>query len=163
MLCEVLEVNKRIKDLGQENVEMKCCSIIKKIFALIFQSRRFPLNSSYHTRRSFKLLSYLVWIAIYNWLFFKFKLAGVLATSIDAHCAIMVTVNFANYDIVNGSSHFTPLKCFSIIKLEGKNAYWVKLNGSTPELPSQIGITPESPTSTVTVACNNHWVMTDLK
>ena len=110
-----------------------------------------------------KLQIYLVWIAINYRLFFEFKLAGVLATPIDTHCAIVITINFANYDIVYGGSHFTPLKCFSIIKLEGKNSYRIKLNGPTPELPFQIGITPESPTSTFTVACNNHWVMADLK
>jgi hypothetical protein len=62
--CIVRE-KKRIKDFGPEDVEVMCCSVIIK-YALIFQSKRFPLNSSYHICRSFKLLSYLVWIAINN-------------------------------------------------------------------------------------------------
>ncbi|KAL0920968.1 hypothetical protein M5K25_007989 [Dendrobium thyrsiflorum] len=35
----------------------------------------------------------------------------------------------------------------------------IKLNRSTPELPFQIGITPEFPSSTFTVTGNNHWMV----
>lgn len=61
--------------------------------------------------------AYLMWISIYDRLFLELELAGVLATAFDSHGAIVITVNFSQYDIVNGSSDLAPLKRLPILKL----------------------------------------------
>jgi len=45
--------------------------------------------------------AYLMWVSVYNRLLFELQLARIISTSFDAHSAIVITVNFTNYDVVN--------------------------------------------------------------
>ena len=58
-------------------------------------------------------------ISIYDRLLLELELARVIATAFDAHCAIVITVDFPKNNIVYGSGNFAPLKSLSILKLQG--------------------------------------------
>lgn len=102
-------------------------------------------------------------VSVYDRLLLKFKLARVVATALDAHSAIVVTVYFSKDNIVYRRSDLAPLKCFTIFKLQGEDPYRIKLNGAPPELTFEVGVCPEFPASSLTVTSNNHWVVTYLK
>lgn len=58
-------------------------------------------------------------ISVYDRLLLELELAGVITAAFYAHGAIMITIDFTNYDIVYGSGHLAPLKCLTILKLKG--------------------------------------------
>lgn len=101
-------------------------------------------------------------ISVNDGLLLELELAGVVSISPNAHGTIMVTVNLTKDDIVDRSGDFAPLKCLSIFKLESKNTYGIKLDGSAPKFSFQIGISPEFPASAITMTSNDHWVVTHL-
>lgn len=102
-------------------------------------------------------------ISVNDRLFFELQFARVLSTTFYAHGTIMIAIDFSQYNVIDGSGNFTPLKFLTILKLQGQNTYRIKLNRPTPELPSKVGITPKFPSHTVTMTSNNHWVVTNLK
>lgn len=77
-------------------------------------------------------------IPVNDRLFLEFKLARIIATAFNAHGAIMVTVDLADYNVINGGGYLAPLKTFPIIKLECKHPYWIELNGPTPKFTLQV-------------------------
>lgn len=101
-------------------------------------------------------------ISVYDGLLLEFELAGVVATALYTHGAIMITINFTKNNVVYGSGNLAPLKGLTILKLQGKDTNRIKLNRSPPKLPLEIGICPEFPPSSLTVTSNNHWVVTYL-
>ena len=62
-----------------------------------------------------------MWSLVHDRLLFELELARIIPTAFDAHGAIMVTVDFTNYDVVYGSGHLAPLKCLTIFKLKSKD------------------------------------------
>lgn len=104
-----------------------------------------------------------MWIPVYYRLLLEFELARVSTTAFYTHGAVMITIDFTNNDVVYRSSDLAPLKCLTIFKLKGKDPYRIKLNGTAPELAFEIRICPKFPTSALTMAGNNHRMMTNLK
>ena len=106
--------------------------------------------------------AYLMGIPIYYRLLFELKLAGIVSAAFDSHGAIMITVNFTDYNVVYGSCHLSPLKCLAIFKLKHKYTNRIQLDGATPKFTLEIRVSPEFPTSALTVTGNNHGMVTDL-
>lgn len=104
-----------------------------------------------------------MWVPVYDRLLLEFEFAGVSTTAFYAHGAIVVTIDFSNYDVIYRSSDLAPLKCLSIFKLKGKSSHRIELDGTTPELAFEIRICPKFPPSALTVTGNNHRMMTNLK
>lgn len=104
-----------------------------------------------------------MWVPVYDGLFLEFEFARVCTTAFYAHGAVVIAVDFTNYDVIYRSGDLAPLKCLPIFKLKSKNPHRIKLNGTTPELAFEIRISPKLPTSALTVAGNNHRMMTNLK
>lgn len=102
-------------------------------------------------------------IPVYDRLLLEFEFARVSTAASYAHGAIMITIDFTDYDVVYGSSNFAPLKGLTILKLKRKNSHRIKLDGTAPELAFKIRICPKFPTSALTMTSNNHRMMTNLK
>lgn len=105
---------------------------------------------------------YLMRISVDDRLLFKFQLTGVFTTALNAHGAIMVTIDLSQYDIVYRGGDFAPLKCFTIFKLQINDTHWIKLYRTPPKLPFEIRITPKFPASSITVTSYNHRVVAHL-
>lgn len=103
-----------------------------------------------------------MWVPVYDRLLLEFEFAGVSTTAFYAHGAIMVTIDFSNYNVIYRSCDLAPLKCLSIFKLKGKNSHRIKLDRATPELAFEIRICPKFPPPAFTVTGNDHWMMTNL-
>lgn len=70
----------------------------------------------------------LMWISVYDRLLLELQLARVIATASDAHGAIMITINFSQYNVVNRSGDLTPLEHLTILKLQVEDTHGIKLN-----------------------------------
>jgi hypothetical protein len=103
-----------------------------------------------------------VGIPVYDGLLLELELAGVVSTALDAHCSIVVTINFTKYNVVYGGGDLAPLKGLTVLKLQGEDTNRIKLNRPPPKLPFEIGVSPELPASSLTVASNYHRVVTNL-
>lgn len=101
-------------------------------------------------------------ISVYDGLLLELELARVFATALDAHCSIVVAINFTKYNVVYGGGDLTPLKGLTVLELQGEDTNRIKLNRPPPKLPFEIGVSPELPASSLTVACNYHRVVTYL-
>lgn len=77
-------------------------------------------------------------VSVNDGLLFELELAGVSAAALDAHSAIVITVNLSQYDIVYRSGDLAPLKCFAIIELQGEDTHGIKLYGTSPKLAFEI-------------------------
>jgi hypothetical protein len=74
----------------------------------------------------------------------------------------VVTINFTKYNVVYGGGDLAPLKGLTVLKLQGEDTNRIKLNRPPPKLPFEIGVSPELPASSLTVASNYHRVVTNL-
>jgi hypothetical protein len=99
-------------------------------------------------------------IPVYDGLLLELELAGVVSAALDAHCSIVVTINFTKYNVVYGGGDLAPLKGLTVLKLQGEDTNRIELNRPPPKLPLEIGISPEF---SLTVTSNYHRVVTYLK
>jgi len=74
-----------------------------------------------------------MWSLVDDRLLLELQLARIIPTAFDPHGAIMITIDFTNYDVVYGSSHLAPLKCLAIFKLKSKSTNRIQLDRTSPE------------------------------